>query len=105
MKDVQFYYRDMLRAIACQLDYEIGDCPLEDPTHEKSIMQLEDFVTYQKNKIPTSKFFFEVGRAAQYTDDKFDNGKYDKADYPLFIEALDMFQKFTGVEGTTQNEV
>ena len=101
MKDVQFYYRDMLRNIACQLDSEIENCLLEDPHREKSITKLENFIAEQKGKIPTSKFFFETGRAVQYTDDKFRKGKYDKSDYNFFIEAMGMFKKFAGVEEIT----
>ena len=97
-KDTEFYYRDMLQAMACQLDYEFNNCPLDNPHREKSITKLEDFIINPKSQISMSKFFFEVGRSAYYTDSKFHSGKFDKTNYQFYKEALNKFQKFTGVE-------
>jgi len=98
LRDTQFYYKDMLKGMACQLDYDFNGWSFPTPYDERSISSLENFIIDQKNKIPISKFFFETGRAVHYVDNKFDKGTYEQTDYKLFIEAMNMFLKFTGVE-------
>lgn len=89
-----FYYRRMLQATACQLDENVNPQSTSNIYREKSIKKLEQFITGLKDKVSQFDFIFEIGRAVQYVDDKFDKEVFNRQNYPYFIKAMNMFRAF-----------
>lgn len=89
-----FYYRRMLQAMACQLDENVNPQSTSDIYRKKSIRKLEQFITELKDKVSQFDFIFEIGRAVQYVDDKFDKEVFNRQNYPYFIKAMNMFRAF-----------